>query len=299
MAWMYLPQYLSVQVTKGLVLDLNEQSRILEQSVTSRTKHTRSQTWLRRLKKNAWMTLLSGMTLKPLTRNLLLGWLTSFIPDILVNHFQSPASEKVRPMNGISGRLSEIIYGRLDLFTVSLRTWQDIFDSDSIEWSEIWTSWVTQLRLTSLRRRKLALHTNESGCLSWPTIRASDGQHGGPNQRDSAGKPALPAAVHWRTPNGSDGEGGIMENLPGKDGRYKLRDQVNWLTPKQPSGGGCPRNTPGGGLRKLEDQVECGLPAPDKSNTNGKNRGQLNPAWVEQLMGLEKNWTDLPAEWID
>jgi len=147
-----------------------------------------------------------------------------------------------------------------------------------------------------------------------------------------------------------------MENLPGKDGHYKLRDQVNWITPKQPSGGGCPRNTPGGGLRKLEDQTEVnwltvtaqdaknnagpsqfdrntyplnvavqdGLPGPDSPSTNGKSRelwptpyglsadqgqgqgefqkaitkygkGKLNPAWVEQLMGLPAGWTDLDS----
>ena len=57
-----------------------------------------------------------------------------------------------------------------------------------------------------------------------------------------------------------------MENLPGKDGHYKLRDQVNWITPKMPSGGGCPRNTPGGGLRKLEDQTEVNWPTPQEQN---------------------------------
>lgn len=35
-----------------------------------------------------------------------------------------------------------------------------------------------------------------------------------------------------------------------------------------------------------------GQPDQDKSNTTGKNRGQLNPAWVEQLMGLPAGWTN-------
>jgi hypothetical protein len=33
---------------------------------------------------------------------------------------------------------------------------------------------------------------------------------------------------------------------------------------------------------------------PDQGNPNmtGKSRGQLNPAWVEQLMGLSPGWTN-------
>ena len=39
----------------------------------------------------------------------------------------------------------------------------------------------------------------------WPTPRASDGSHGGPNQRDSAGRYALPGAVHqWPSSPGFD-----------------------------------------------------------------------------------------------
>tara|TARA_R100000388_G_scaffold72356_2_gene52479 strand:+ start:1440 stop:1805 length:366 start_codon:yes stop_codon:yes gene_type:complete len=35
-----------------------------------------------------------------------------------------------------------------------------------------------------------------------------------------------------------------------------------------------------------------GLPDLDRSSTIGKSRGQLNPAWVEALMGLPPGWTD-------
>lgn len=98
---------------------------------------------------------------------------------------------------------------------------------------------------------------------NWPTPRASDGNHGGPNQRDSAGNPGLSAAVHM------------------------------WPTPKTPTGGGqVERNTPGGGIRKLEDAI---------SQTVGYNTGQLNADWVEILMGFPVNWTNIdcddPQDW--
>jgi hypothetical protein len=60
----------------------------------------------------------------------------------------------------------------------------------------------------------------------------------------------------------------------------------------------------GAPAKKIEDQVMCeeqnGPPAPEKSNTSGKNHGspKLNASWVEQLMGLKVGWTQLPTEWI-
>jgi len=120
--------------------------------------------------------------------------------------------------------------------------------------------------------------------------------------------------VKWKTPSGSDGEGGIMENLPGKDGHYKLRDQVNWPTPKEQDSRAAYTDR---GKCNLGEQAQGGLPAQDSPSTNGKNRelwptpvgtqnhypglghwakhkqkGKLNPAWVEQLMGLNTGWTD-------
>ena len=54
------------------------------------------------------------------------------------------------------------------------------------------------------------------------------------------------------------------------------------------------RQTPGGGIRKLEDKV---------SQSIGQNTGQLNPDWVEWLMGFPIFWTSLePMEeliWLD
>ncbi len=42
-----------------------------------------------------------------------------------------------------------------------------------------------------------------------------------------------------------------------------------------------------------------GLLAPATISTNGKSQEQyqLNPNWVEQLMGLPVGWTQLPTAW--
>jgi hypothetical protein len=42
----------------------------------------------------------------------------------------------------------------------------------------------------------------------------------------------------WRTPCGSDGEGGVMAYREGANAHYKLRDQVMWSTPRESDGSG-------------------------------------------------------------
>jgi len=76
--------------------------------------------------------------------------------------------------------------------------------------------------------------------------------------------------ANWPTPRAVDYKGaGAKEGMTRKDGKSRL-DQ-------------------------LPNAVVHGLPAQDSPNTTGKSRGQLNPAWVEQLMGLPQGWTDLDS----
>ena len=64
----------------------------------------------------------------------------------------------------------------------------------------------------------------------------------------------------WQSPNVIDATGRQYQYV-GK-GRKKFLClpgepiAAGWQTPKTPTGGACERNTPGGGLQKLEDQVE-------------------------------------------
>ncbi len=313
------------------------------ESLLWRSKPSQRRTWLQRLKKASWLSKLCTRILKPSRQSDFLDALTSSLRATRASRSALPASEKVSPTRGISGRLSEIIYSRLDLFTVSLRTWQDIYDSDSIEWSEIWMSWVIQLRLISLRRRRLALRTNESGCLSWLTPRASEpcenpegfvkrmgdrGEHCHGSLSSQAVNWPTPVAtfvgdspeayrarqakvlatpgnhgksgitletkvneVNWATPRANDAEKrGQIANDP----RNGLPAQTQWPTPQASEYKGMSQR----GVTSPKDRLtNCvmtdGLPAPDKSNATGKSRGQLNPKWVSQLMGLPVGWTNV------
>ena len=87
-----------------------------------------------------------------------------------------------------------------------------------------------------------------------PTPTATLATHGGPNQRDSSGRPGLQmAAMMWPTPKGSPS---------GPDFARMNRDR---------SGG---------------DDLATAV-------ARDSNTGQLNPTWVEWLMGYPLGWTDL------
>ena len=55
---------------------------------------------------------------------------------------------------------------------------------------------------------------------------------------------------------------------------------AQWPSPRLMTGGTC----------------KNGIKHRDLNSTAG---GKLNPDWVEHLMGVEPQWTQLPTEWID
>jgi hypothetical protein len=113
---------------------------------------------------------------------------------------------------------------------------------------------------------------------TWWTPQVQDSKHSGTNPTANGERDLLVNQVNCMTPRACEAQNPPM----GVDKRHHgLTHQVKhgWLTPKVPSGGSqSQRTTPGGGLRKLEDQTE-------------KATGKLNPRWVETLMGLPIGWT--------
>lgn len=78
----------------------------------------------------------------------------------------------------------------------------------------------------------------------WPTPVSSEATHGGPNQRDSAGRPSLTAAVrNWPTPtvNGNNNAAGSSQKAG--DG---LATAAKWPTPRANAGTGKCKHGEGG-----------------------------------------------------
>lgn len=136
------------------------------------------------------------------------------------------------------------------------------------------------------------------GVKLWPTPLSTDATHGDPNQRDSSGRPGLSGMVHnWPTPKANDAEkrGDFDETNPrnGLPAAVKaggMRTPPTYPTPTKSDGSGGPGISGRQGGENLRTNIG----------------GQLNPEWVEWLMGWPLGWTDLkPLEtarfrrWLD
>ena len=138
-------------------------------------------------------------------------------------------------------------------------------------------------------------HTSEKECSSsqrWSTPCTSDATPRKAELRPSriaTGRKTDYLArqvLMWPTPTKSDGGGG--PGCSGRDGGENLRTAVqSFPTPRANDWkGGLPANT-------KSKRAECDFYLPDKVNKLEGGSGQLNPAWVEWLMGFPLGWTDL------
>lgn len=195
--------------------------------------------------------------------------------------------------------------------------------------SRTWKVQAITLSCLCMKLRLSARSTAAQESRLLPTVTASVADHGGPNQRDSSGRPGLQmAARFWATPNTMDylpqrsPESLLRQAETTRKGRTRpanLREQVCpettalWPTPtsrdyKDGSAKAC-QNVPVNGLlgRAVHQSRLLTTPtASDAVGTHGGGNsrslrtdagGQLNPAWVEWLMGYPAGWTELkPSE---
>lgn len=176
----------------------------------------------------------------------------------------------------ISGPSSSTSSELFDLKGSSSRTSAVTSRSASIASFKTWKDAVSAARSDCLRRRKSARLTDGSESLSsaWPTPRTpSGGSESAERKKElgrtrSGGGDLLSAVRSWPTPNARDWKG-TYRTLMRKDGKMRgdlLPDAVN---------------------------IEASGPeVPDKSGTQANRRAQLNPDWVEMLMGFPIGWTD-------
>ncbi len=294
-----LTTYVCVQDTMESDEDLKEFSHLCEQSVMWKSKPSQSQTWLQRLKKVKWMKLLFLRTLKPsLTESFVDAW-TSSLRDSHVNPFPSQEKSKELKTPGTSTLTyqkalpfadQDMSYWKtLKESLVEKQQTENRYSSMSLE---IWKAEVIRVRGEHSARLKLVRHTLEkesSSLQSWGTPKEQDSRaatwdrgkhnlgeqvHGSVNTQQDLTRNNLNGKnpESFPTPRTSDAEGGRIETLKTKDGFKSLRKSSN-----QTFGA------------KLRDAVEMEEPP----------KYRLNPSWVEQLMGLPVNWTQLPTEWTD
>ena len=153
-------------------------------------------------------------------------------------------------------------FASYDQATLSWKTSQLCLLEGSTLYSETWPRAGMMRSGTCCRLQPLAPHTGENGSGLWPTPRANDNDQGyrgeGSSWKGQARGETLHNAVKrdlWPTPTSRDWKG------PGANGRHRDgKLQLDTL-----------------------DRAVQGAEPPT---------GQLNPTWVEWLMGYPGGWTD-------
>ena len=283
-------EYPFVADTVDSIEDLSLPGLNLESSAMWRSKPSLLRTWSQRWKRVYWFRLLCGRILKPSRWSHLEEWILSR-RAIPASHSPALDSEKEQTIQDTSGLTYDESTRQYTLDGCFSRTSKDTLRLDSPQSSATWKKMVTELSQDCLQRQKSAHRIDGNGCLFWQTASVSTGGH---RQKDGSMTDKLDQQVrNWRTPAGSDGEGGIKAGEKYENAecpKIKLRDQVHhqksWPTPTN-------RDHKDGTAESCQNVPYNGLLGREVHNTTGKNRGSLNPEWVEQLMGLPHAWTDL------
>ena len=303
----------SVQVTEGLISDLEEQSQACGQSLFLRSKVSLARTWSQKWKRDSWTQHLSGRILKPSHgQSFVTAW-TSSLGAIPANHSQPQESDLEPTTLDIFGPSSQAEFGFSDQECVSLKTSRDISRWGCPTLSKTWDAWVTKQRGEYSLRVKSAHLTNASGSSSWPTANARDwkdsitGTH--PPSRPNLSEQTLGQAVSvahgqaapvnpstggsrqglWATPRGAMAsmypEYGQHwnDNRGGESIATQVWKEEQWATPqtRDNRSGGRERWDNPNRSKNLNDQIAT------KTTQNAK----LNSRWVETLMGLPVGWT--------
>ena len=195
--------------------------------------------------------------------------LTLFPADSHVSHSVWLVSKKAKGTTVTSGlRCSELSESCARIAS-SVRTYLESSRLPPGRWSRIWSALAITSSCSIMKLRLSELGTDEAGSSLWAT----------PNTMDSLNLPA--AVTLYPTPRANE---------------YK--DTLQSVPPSRQKEPGKCNLTQAIALEKLYT-TPCA--ADSQGSTGGNNRrslrtdvaGQLNPTWVEWLMGFPIGWTDL------
>ena len=192
----------------------------------------------------------SGMTFKPLTVEDGEAVLMSFRAAFPARIFQRPEKGPESTASAAEcGGIWPESFARWSPDSSSWKTPQCSLLAGLDEFSETWPRWGMMRAGECLVQSMPVLRTSENGSGLLPTPLASIGTNGGPNQRDSSGRPGLQmAAMNWPTPSAYkqtasgdlinadgtewDGVSKLHSKKTGKPVQTALLDKVrNWPTP--------------------------------------------------------------------
>lgn len=309
MSWLYLPE--SVASNSALKRQAVSELCAVLRRITTQPKSSRRVCKKARSRKPRY-----GTTLPPLTGDLGAAlWMSSLAAShVKTSPTQARGWASRRAPVPVYGPKCSASFARYDPATSSWRTCQLSLVEGLDEFSETWPRAGTTRTGIAYQHEALVPLTGGTECSLWPTpqafkttpntVYAGDlvNSQGGALRRGQkphdkrTGRPVttvLADAVKlWPTPTSRDHKDGSAQacaNVPvnallGRAVHCPTPEhggsltQRTWMSPKTPTGGPAPDH---GHDHKLEDQV---------ARTAA---GQLNPTWVEWLMGFPLGYTDL------
>ncbi len=263
------------QDMQALTLGSEEFSQLAERSLMWRSKPSPSQTWLKRWNRESWIQHLSGRTFGHLMGNHIVARWMSCQVDSHVNPSAKLESIWQTLTQGTCSQQSNASSEKFNQGLFSLKTLKGSSQQSSedkkahqfscMSW-ENWKALVSQQRGACSQRKKQEHHTEEteSSLQQWPTATVGD-------SRDSARGTTKTGVMH---------KGSTLTDATRAWPTPTTRD---WKDGANPS----PNVLTNGLLGRA-------VPRDPTSNP-----GQLNPDWVEQLMGIPVGWTKLGSEWTD
>lgn len=242
--------------------------------------------------------------------------------DFLANHSVQPGSEEARRMTVTSGRKCSELYRKSGPLGLLVKTLLESSQWRSTRCYLTWKASATPAKRLLFRLVPSTPRTEGTGSQLWPTAVASDYKRRGPNSKQQG----LPEYVRlFPTPTARDCKGAnSMEHLT-RDGKRNHTDQLAnavrmFPTPTARCGQApcihgegspdlatfvklIPTPTTGAGMcggsanyQRLKEMEDSGvITSEERKSMAAGNGGQLNPMWVEWLMGFPLWWTDLNA----
>ena len=316
--------YPYAQDMEGLTSDSQELSEMCAQSLMWRSKPFQSSTWLKRLKRVSWIQPLSSQTLKSSLGNSIVEKWTYSVEASLVSHLARPDEEPEMKTQDTSGPISSEgseSWEDLPLFSLRMSKGSSQVSSKEIVGEiekerrfcsislENWRDWVTKQRREYSQRLKLERRTKEKECSSLVLEMTSESQDTQlslrclselVDQEQPILRQETLSSTHgshpesrWATPTAGDYKMKHMsvqamrvrietQRQLGLPGHVHLIEQENWATPASRDWKGH--------YPKASQERKKRILLPDQAHMD-TYRGQLNPRWVETLMGLPIGWT--------
>ena len=195
-----------------------------------------------------------------------------------------PGSEEARKMTVTSGLKCLELYRNSGPLGSLVRTLLGSSIWRSTRCALTWKTKVTPSKRLLFRLVPSTPRIGETAVRLLPTVTAQDFKHRGPNSKQQG----LPEYVRmWPTPK--------AQNARGRGERHgnggPSLDVVAMMYPTPTTGAGMCGGT--GNYQQLKRLEESGQITPEERRSMAAgNGGQLNPDWVEWMMGFPLGWTE-------